>query len=118
MLVNVFSVCCCPGLLVLPLRRSDPGQQSGLALCQGHRNDLREAQKLKIQVHRLTPAQRAEWVRATSGTQRELVAAVGGDSERIFNGILAAKRAFAARAPAPQVPAAAPAKPASPTPAR
>lgn len=81
-------------------------------------NDLREAQKLKIQVHRLTPAQRAEWVRATAGTQRELVAAVGGDSERIFNGILAAKRAFAARAPAPQVPTAAPAKPASPTPAR
>ena len=62
--------------------------------------------------------QRAEWVRATAGTQRELVAAVGGDSERIFNGILAAKRAFAARAPAPQVPTAAPAKPASPTPAR
>jgi TRAP-type C4-dicarboxylate transport system substrate-binding protein len=71
-------------------------------------NDLREAQKLKIQVHRLTPAQRAEWVRATAGTQRELLQEIGGDSERIYNGILTAKRAFASR-PVP--------KPAAPKPA-
>jgi TRAP-type transport system periplasmic protein len=61
--------------------------------------DLRDAAKLKIQVHRLTPAQRAEWVRALRGSQSELVRATGGESQRIYDGVLAAKKAFAARAP-------------------
>ncbi len=79
--------------------------------------DLRDAAKLKIKVHRLTPAQRAEWVRALRGSQAELVRATGGDSQRIYDGVLAAKKAFAARAAAakpaaPATPAAAPAAPA------
>lgn len=66
--------------------------------------DLREAGKLKIRVHRLTTAQRAEWQRALRGTQAELVRATGGDSQRIYDGVLAAKRKFAARAAPPAAP--------------
>jgi TRAP-type C4-dicarboxylate transport system substrate-binding protein len=63
--------------------------------------DLGEAAKLGFQVHRLTPAQRTQWVRALNGSQAELVRVTGGDSGRIYQGILAAKRAFASRPAAP-----------------
>lgn len=59
--------------------------------------DLRDAAKLGFQVHALTPAQRAQWVRALNGSQAELVRVTGGESQRLYEGILAAKRAFAAR---------------------
>jgi C4-dicarboxylate-binding protein DctP len=62
--------------------------------------DLREAAKLGFKVYRLTPEQRAQWVRALNGSQTELVRITGGESQRLYEGILAAKRAFANRPPA------------------
>jgi TRAP-type C4-dicarboxylate transport system substrate-binding protein len=61
--------------------------------------DLREAARLGFQVHRLTPPQREQWVRALNGSQAELVRTTGGDSQRLYQGILATKRAFASRPP-------------------
>jgi TRAP-type transport system periplasmic protein len=60
--------------------------------------DLNEAPKLNFQVHRLNPAQRAQWVQATHGTHAELIRTIGGDAKRVYDGILASKRAFAAEA--------------------
>ncbi len=67
--------------------------------------DLRESAQLGFQVYRLTPEQRAQWVRALNGSQAELLRMTAGDSERLYQGILAAKRAFANR-PAAQPPVA------------
>lgn len=64
--------------------------------------DLRDAAKLGFEVHRLTPAQRAQWVRALNGSQAELVRVTGGESQRLYEGILAAKRAFATGRTRPQ----------------
>jgi C4-dicarboxylate-binding protein DctP len=59
--------------------------------------DLREAAKLKFQVHRLTPVQRAAWMTATRGTHPELLRSIGGDSQRLYNLIQAGKKDYASR---------------------
>jgi TRAP-type transport system periplasmic protein len=60
--------------------------------------DIAAATQLRFKVHTLTPQQRAEWVRATRGTHPALLKAIGGDSARLYDLILAGKKTFAARA--------------------
>jgi TRAP-type C4-dicarboxylate transport system substrate-binding protein len=57
--------------------------------------DLNEAAKLKFKVYRLTPTQRAAWVSATRGTHPQLLQAIGGESRRLYELVLAGKKAFA-----------------------
>jgi TRAP-type C4-dicarboxylate transport system substrate-binding protein len=64
--------------------------------------DLAGAQALRFKVHRLTPQQRALWAAATRRTHPELIRSIGGETQRLYDGIVAAKRAYAARSSAAQ----------------
>jgi TRAP-type C4-dicarboxylate transport system substrate-binding protein len=61
--------------------------------------DLGNAAKLGFKVYRLTAAQRQQWAQATRGTHAALIADIGGDSARLYAGIAASRKAFAARQP-------------------
>jgi TRAP-type C4-dicarboxylate transport system substrate-binding protein len=58
--------------------------------------DYAQAAKLKFRVHRLTPAQRAQWIAALRPTHDELLRAAGAEGRRIYAGIQQARRSFAA----------------------
>jgi TRAP-type C4-dicarboxylate transport system substrate-binding protein len=60
--------------------------------------DIAGAGKLGFKVYGLTPAQKQQWATATRGTHPAIVAAVGGDSARLYAGIQAARKAYAAKA--------------------
>lgn len=78
------------------LRDAFPSTQSIRAATRAEiAGDLREAARLGFRVYRLTPAQRAQWQRALEGSQTELVRSTGGDSQRLYEGILATRRSFA-----------------------
>lgn len=59
--------------------------------------DLRDAKKLGIIVHELTPAQREQWRRATAGVTQELVDEIGGRAADVYGVIQAGKAEFARR---------------------
>ena len=59
-------------------------------------NDIAGAAKLRFTAYRLTPAQRAAWVRTMRPTHAALVQQIGGQSARIYAEILRQKQAFAA----------------------
>lgn len=88
------------------LRSSFP---SAAALRRGTRQeiaaDIAGAAKLGFTAYRLTPQQKQQWANATRGTHPAVIAAVGGDSARLYAGIMAARKAFAAKS-----------KPAAPSP--
>ncbi len=60
--------------------------------------DLAQGATLGITVHRLTPAQRARWRAATAGVTPQLIKAIGGRSQEIYDVILQARADFAAQA--------------------
>ena len=58
--------------------------------------DYAQASKLKFQVHRLTSAQRNQWIAALRPTHAELLRASGPDGQRLYAGIQQARQDFAA----------------------
>lgn len=50
-----------------------------------------------MNVHTLTPEQRALWADATAPSHREILDEIGGDAEKVYAAILDGKRAFAAQ---------------------
>lgn len=58
--------------------------------------DLASAGKLGFRIYRLSRAQQAAWASATRGTHPALIADIGGDSARLYAGIIASRRKFAA----------------------
>jgi TRAP-type C4-dicarboxylate transport system substrate-binding protein len=59
--------------------------------------DYAQAPQLRFRVHRLTAAQRAQWIAALRPTHNELLRASGPEAARIYAGIQQARKAFAAR---------------------
>lgn len=59
-------------------------------------SDIANATRLGFRVYRLTPAQRLQWASATRATHADLIAATGGASARLYAGIAASRKAFAA----------------------
>lgn len=63
--------------------------------------DIAGAAKLGFKVYKLTPAQKHQWANATRGTHPAIIAAVGGDSARLYAGVQTARKTYAARTPKP-----------------
>jgi TRAP-type C4-dicarboxylate transport system substrate-binding protein len=61
------------------------------------RTDLAAAAQLKFKAYTLTPTQRAQWIEVTRGTHAELIRSIGGESQRLYNGIAETKKAYAAQ---------------------
>ena len=58
--------------------------------------DLANAGKLGFRIYRLNSAQQAAWASATRGTHPALIADIGGDSARLYAGIIASRKKFVA----------------------
>jgi TRAP-type C4-dicarboxylate transport system substrate-binding protein len=65
------------------------------------RDDLAQARELGIVVHEITPAQREAWRSATLAVTPALLAAIGGRSAGIYQGIEAARAAYTRAAQSP-----------------
>jgi TRAP-type C4-dicarboxylate transport system substrate-binding protein len=59
--------------------------------------DIAGANKLGFKVYRLNPAQRQQWARATRVTHAALIKDIGGEAARIYAGINASRKAYAAQ---------------------
>lgn len=57
---------------------------------------LGDMAKRGIHIHTLTPAQKAAWREATGGVVAELIAEIGGQSQQVYDAIIAGRKAFAA----------------------
>ncbi len=66
--------------------------------------DLANASKLGFKIYRLNSAQHQAWASATRGTHPALVADIGGESARLYAGITASRKKFAARLAKPARP--------------
>jgi TRAP-type C4-dicarboxylate transport system substrate-binding protein len=58
-------------------------------------DDLAQADKLRFQVHRLTPEQQKIWRQATAGVTRQLITAIGGRAPEVYDLIQRGKADFA-----------------------
>ena len=65
------------------------------------RTDLSEAEKLGFKVYDLSPEQRKAWSDATRSTHAELIRAIGGESQRLYDLAMAGKAAYAAQLTGP-----------------
>ena len=65
------------------------------------RTDLSEAEKLGFKVYDLSPEQRKAWSDATRSTHAELIRAIGGESQRLYDLAIAGKAAYAAQLTGP-----------------
>jgi TRAP-type C4-dicarboxylate transport system substrate-binding protein len=80
------------------LRAAYPtAQQIRRDVCAEIEADYAQAPQLRFRVHRLAPAQRAQWVAALRPTHDELLRASGPEARRVYAGIQEARKAFAAR---------------------
>jgi TRAP-type C4-dicarboxylate transport system substrate-binding protein len=57
---------------------------------------LADMQKRGVRVHTLTPEQRAQWATATKDVVGKLIREVGGQSQAVYDAIIAGKKAYAA----------------------
>lgn len=62
---------------------------------------LGELKKGGVRIHELTPDQRAQWAAASKDVVGKLIKEIGGQSQQVYEAILAGKAAFAALPPAP-----------------
>jgi TRAP-type C4-dicarboxylate transport system substrate-binding protein len=58
---------------------------------------LSDMEKRGVRLHRLTPEMRSQWAKATESVAPKLIQEIGGQSQKVYDAIIAGKRAYAAQ---------------------